>query len=305
MGVITTGNHPKALWPGIAKWFGRKYDEWSPEYSQIFEQVSSEKTYEERVELTGFGLAPQKNQNASVSYDSETQGYISRLTNITFGLGYIVSREEMEDNLYEEVSMRRSAALAFSMRQTKENVGANIINRAFNSSYAGGDGQELISTDHPTADGGTQSNYIATAADLSETVLEDLITQISKATNSRGLRIQLMPDCLIVPSDLWWESNRILKSTLQNDSANNAINVLKSTSALPGGIKMNHYLTDTDAWFIKTKVPSETGLIHQERRAMDFTQDNDFDTENAKAKSTERYVFGWVDWRGCFGSPGA
>jgi phage major head subunit gpT-like protein len=252
--------------------------------------------------LTGFGLAPVKNQGGSISYDSETQGITSRLTNVTYALGYVVTMEELQDNLYEMVSKRRAKALAFSMRQTKETVAANILNRGFNSSYTGGDGKELLATDHPTLDG-TQSNELTVAADLSEAALEDLLVQIMQAKNSRGLRIALKGDKLIVPPALFYEANRILKSALQNDTANNAINALKATNALPGGIVLNHYLTDSDAWFIKTNCPE--GLIYQERMAMEFEQDNDFDTKNAKAAAVERYVFGWCDWRSIFGTPGA
>ena len=302
MGVIYTSNHPKALWPGVKAWFGRMYDEHVEEYSKIFDRDSSTRAYEERVELTGFGLAPVKNQGGSISYDSETQGITSRLTNVTYALGYVVTMEELQDNLYEMVSKRRSKALAFSMRQTKETVAANILNRGFNSDYTGGDGKELLATDHPTLDG-TQSNELTVAADLSEAALEDLLVQIMQAKNSRGLRIALKGDKLIVPPALFYEANRILKSALQNDTANNAINALKATNALPGGIVLNHYLTDTDAWFIKTNCPE--GLIYQERMAMEFEQDNDFDTKNAKAAAVERYAFGWVDWRSIYGTPGA
>lgn len=302
MGVIYTSNHPKALWPGVKAWFGRMYDEHVEEYSKIFDRDSSTRAYEERVELTGFGLAPIKTQGGSISYDSETQGITSRLTNVTYALGYVVTMEELQDNLYEMVSKRRSKALAFSMRQTKETVAANILNRGFNSDYTGGDGKELLATDHPTLDG-TQSNELTVAADLSEAALEDLLVQIMQAKNSRGLRIALKGDKLIVPPALFYEANRILKSALQNDTANNAINALKATNALPGGIVLNHYLTDTDAWFIKTNCPE--GLIYQERMAMEFEQDNDFDTKNAKAAAVERYTFGWCDFRSIFGSPGA
>lgn len=302
MSVITTGNHPKALWPGVKAWFGQSYGEHPLEYTAIFDKDTSEKSYEERVETTGFGLAPVKAQGASVSYTSDLQGYVSRFTNVTYALGYIVTMEELADNLYEAVSKARSKALAFSMRQTKENVGANILNRAFTSGYNGGDATTLISTAHPTRSG-NQSNQLAVAADLSEAALEDLCIQIMGAKNNTGLLINLMPQKLIVARQNWFEANRILKSTLQSNTANNDINVLKATNAFPGGITMNHFLTDADAWFIKTNCPE--GLIYQERKALDFTQDNDFDTENAKAKAVERYVFGWADWRALFGSAGA
>lgn len=302
MGVITTGNHPKALWPGIKAHFGYAYDKHPDEYSLIFDKSDSDKAYEERVELTGFGLAPVKPQGEGVSYDSEQQGYISRFTNVTIALGYQVTMEELADNLYEVVSRNRSQSLAFSMKQTKEIIGANILNRAFDSTYTGGDGVELCATTHPTRSG-NQSNYMTTPADLSEAALEDLIIQIMGAQNNIGRQINLIPERLIVARQNWFEANRILKSALQNDTANNAVNALKATNALPGGITMNHYLTDADAWFVKTNCPE--GLIYQERMGIKFTQDNDFDTENAKAKAVERYVFGWADWRSLFGSPGA
>lgn len=302
MSVITTGNHPKAKWPGVKAWFGQSYGEHPLEYTAIFDKDTSDKSYEERVETTGFGLAPVKTQGASVSYTSDLQGYVSRFTNVTYALGYVVTMEELADNLYEAVSKTRSKALAFSMRQTKENVGANILNRAFTSGYNGGDAVTLISTAHPTRSG-NQSNQLTIAADLSEAALEDLCIQIMGAKNNTGLLINLMPQKLIVARQNWFEANRILKSTLQSGNANNDINVLKATNAFPGGITMNHFLTDADAWFIKTNCPE--GLIYQERKALDFTQDNDFDTENAKAKAVERYVFGWADWRALFGSAGA
>lgn len=302
MAVITTGTHPKALWPGIHAHWGIVYDEHKVEYTDLFKTLSSSQSYEEDVETTSFGLAPVKAEGASVSYDTDTQGVTSRYTHVAYALGFIVSHEEMADNLYEMVGKRRAGSLAFSMRQTKENVGANVYNRGFNSSFTGGDGKEMLATDHPTLSG-DQSNELATAADLSEASLEDLIIQVMGATNARGLKISLMPRRLIVPRQLWFEANRILNSVLQNDTANNALNVLKATNALPEGIKVNHYLTDTDAWFVPTNAPN--GLQHFNREAVSFTQDNDFDTSNAKAKCYERHSFKWTDWRGIFGSPGA
>jgi len=303
MAVITTGNHPKALWPGVKAWWGRFYNEHPEEYKDLFDMDSSTQNYEEDVQATGFGLAPVKDQGGSISYDSETQGYVTRYTNVTYGLGYIVTREEMEDNLYEKVSKTRVQALAYSMRQTKENIGANIYNRAFDSNYAGGDGTELCATDHPDSIGGTYSNELATASDLNETSLEDMMIQIMGATGPKGLKIQLMGDCLIVPRQEFYNAHRIMKSVLQNDTANNAVNALKVTNALPGGIKMNHYLSDADAWFVKTNCPN--GLKHYMRRGIEFTKDNDFNTENALAKATERYSFGWTDPRSLYGTPGA
>jgi len=302
MGVITTGSHPKASWPGVKSWFGASYNQHPLEYPMLFTKETSEKGYEERVETTSFGLVPIKNQGASVSYTSDGQGYLSRLTNVTFALGFIVTYEELKDNLYEAKAFPRTKKLANSFRITKETVGANVFNRAYNSSYAGGDAVELISASHPCVSG-NQSNHIAIAADFSEAALEDLCTQIMGATDSVGNPISLMPQKLAVPRQLWYEANRVLQSTLQSDTANNNINVLKATNALPGGIVMNHWFSDSDAWFLLTNLSG--GLIYQEREALgDLQQDNDFDTKNAKAMNIERYVFGWDDWRGVFGSPG-
>jgi len=302
MSVITSGSHPKALWPGIAAWFGRKYDEHATEYTDLFDTETSDKSYEEDVQVTGFGLASVKAEGNSVTYDTETQGFTKRYTHVVYGSGYIVTREEMEDSQYEVVSKRRAQALAFAARQTKENVAANIYNRAETSGYNGGDGVTLLSTSHPSL-AGNWSNRLTTAADLSEAALEDLIIQIMGATNDRGLKISLMPKSLLVPRQLWFEANRILKSTLQNDTSNNSINALKATGALPGGVVVNHYLSDADAWFVRTNAPR--GMLHFQRRAYEFVQDNDFDTENAKAKMTERYSFGWTDPRAVYGSLGA
>ncbi len=302
-GVITTGSHPKALWPGMHKFFGREYSEYPQEWSKIFDTETSEKNYEEDTEVTGFGLAPAKAQGGAVSFDSESQGGTRRYTHVVYGLGYIVTREEQEDNLYEIVSKRRIKALAFSMRQTEEIVGANVLNRAFNTSYANGhDGKAMIVSDHPTLDG-TQSNVLTTAADFSEASLEDLTIQIMQAKNSRGLKISIMPKTLIVPPSVIFDAERVVKSSLQSGTANNDVNAVKNMGLLPGGVEVNHYLTDSDAWFLKTNCPS--GLQRFNRRKTEFRQDNDFDTENAKAKATMRFSVGWTDWRAIYGTPGA
>lgn len=302
MAIITTGNSPKFLWPGIKAVWGRQYDEHEEEFSKIFEKDTSQQAWEEDVEITGFTLAPVKTQGSASQYVTEQQGSVSRYVHIAYSLAYGVTYEEYMDNLYEVVSKRRARAAAFSVRQTLENVAANVLNRAFNNSYVGGNGVELISTAQVTANG-TQSNHLTVASDLNETALEDLVIQIMGTTNSIGHRISIMPMSLIVPRSLWFEANRILKSTLQNDTANNAINALKATNAFPNGIIMNHYLSDQDAWFIKTNAPR--GLICYEREAPDLITDNDFDTRNLLASTYCRYSFGWTDWRGLFGSPGA
>jgi hypothetical protein len=300
MSVITTSNHPKLLWPGIKAIWGRKYAEHQTEFTDLFDEDTSDKAYEEDVEATGFGLAPVKPQGSSIAYDSESQGTVTRYTHIAYALGYIVPHEELMDNKYEEVSRRRAAANAFSMRQTLEIVAANIYNRGFNSSYTYGDGKELFATDHPTLDG-TQSNELAVAADLSQAAIEDLLIQIMNAKNSRGMRIKLMPQSLHVPPQLVFEARRILMSELQSDTAENAVNVLKGQ--FPKGVKVNHYFDDSDAWFIRTNAPR--GQIHYEREKIQFFQDNDFDTRNAKAASYMRHSFGSSDFRGAYASQGA
>jgi hypothetical protein len=301
MAVITTGSHPKALWPGVYAWFGAKYNEHPQQYTKLFDIKSSSKNYEEMVEQTGFGLAPVKAEGSSTAYDSHAQGATARGTNKAYSLGYIVTREEKADNLYSEVSMQRAASLAFSMAQTRENVGANVYNRAFNSSYTGADGKELCATDHASLSG-DMSNELATAADLSEASLEDLTINIMDAKNSKGLKISLQPQRLIVPTALVYDAQRILESTLRVDSANNDINALKSMGVIPE-VVVNNYLTDSDAWFIRTNAPS--GLCWFDREPVQFSKDEDFDTDNAKAKAYMRFVPFWGDWRGVYGSPGA
>ena len=302
MAVITTGNHPKALWPGVNKFWGTSYEKHPLECMEIFDVKSSSKAYEEDVETLSFGLAPTKAQGAGVAYDSHSQGPTTRYTHVVYGLGYIVTKEEIDDNLYEKVSRDRAASLAFSMRTTKETVSANVLNRGFNSRYTGGDGVELISTAHVT-ENGTQSNHLTVAADLSEASLEDLIIQINQMKNSTGLAIAARAQKMIIPATLEFEAQRILGSALQSGTANNDTNALRSMGIMPQGFSVNHYLTDTDAWFIKTDV--ENGLTMFDRTKLAFTRDNDFDTENAKAKCIERYSVGWTDWRSIFASPGA
>ena len=301
-GVINTGSHPKFLWPGVKAIWGRTYNEHKEEWPFLFDQDTSKQNYEEDVQVTGFGLAPVKTEGSAATYDSEVQGFITRYIHVTYVLGYIVTQEEIEDNLYSKVSGRRAGALAFSFRQTKENVAANIYNRAFNASFVGGDGVALLSTAHPNTSGGTFSNKLAVDADLSEASLEDLIVQIMGAQDDRGLLINVMPKALIVPRAEWFNANRILKSVFQPGTANNDLNVLHATNAIPEGIIMNHYLSASHAWFIRSNV--QNGMKMYQRVGISFEQDNDFDTGNAKAKSRERYSFSWTDPRGLWGSNG-
>lgn len=302
MSTVTTGQIARLLWPGLNARWGTAYTEHPVEYTDLVDTFTSDKNYEEDQEMTGFGLAPIKTQGASVVYDTAGQGYTTRYTHIAYALGFIITHEALMDNLYEKIGMQRTGSLAFSMRQTKENVVANMYNRATNTNYLGGDGKPLLATDHPSLSG-TQSNLLATAADLSEAALEDLAVQIMQATNSRGMKIALMPRSLIVSPALAFEATRILKSAQQNDTANNAINALKSMGLFPEGVKVNHYLTDPDAFYIRTNAPE--GLKLFQREAVSFAQDGDFDTSNLKYKAYERYSTGWSDWRALFGSPGA
>lgn len=302
MAPITTGTHPKLLWPGLQAIWGNLYKDDPEEHTSIFDVGTSDKAYEEDQELAGFGLAPVKAEGGSISYDTTINGFVKRYTNVVYGLGFIVTQEAVEDNQYKSQAEKRTKALRRSMRHTKETVHANVLNRATDSNYAGGDGKELLATDHPTANG-TQSNELAVAADLSEAALEDIFIQIMNATDTRGLRIALKPRKLIVPPNLAFEATRIVKSNLQNDTANNAINALKSMGMLPEGVQVWSFLTDTDQWFIKTDAPD--GLKSLTRRGLALEKDSDFETGNFKHKATERYSCGWSDWRAVYGSPGA
>lgn len=297
--AINTGSFAKALWPGVNKWYGDSYSEHRTEYTDLFDTESSRKAYEETMSVSGLGLANIKNQGGSVAYDSAQQGFLTRFNHVVYGLGFIITREMVEDDLYDVIGKQRASALAFSMRQTKEIVGANVYNRAFNSTYTSGDGKEMIASDHPNVAGGTFSNIAS--ADLSEASLEQACIDIMKYENDRGLKIAVMPEKLIVPVDLVFEAERILKTEQRVGTADNDMNALRAMGKFPQGIVSNHYLTDTDAWFIRTNVK---GLKHFERRGDDFTMDNDFDTDNAKYKATGRYSFGWDDARCVYGSAG-
>lgn len=298
---ITTGNFAKALWPGVNKWYGKAYDEHKVEWTELFDQYKSRRAWEEDVGTSGFGLAVVKGEGAPITYDTERQGYIQRYTHVVYALGFIITKEMFEDDLYDIVGEKRARALAFSMRQTKENIAANVYNRAFNSSYTFADGKEILATDHPNIAGGTWANELTTAADLSEASLEQAVTDLMKFTNDRGLRIAVRPQKLIIPVDLWAEADKIMQTSTEPFTANLTKNVVRGK--FPGGVVVNHYLTDTDAWFIRTDCPD--GLKYFERRGDAFDMDNDFETENAKFKASARYSFGITDPRALFGSPGA
>ena len=262
---------------------------------------TSDKAYEEDVEISGFGVLREKDQGAALNYDTEVQGAVTRYTHVAYAGGYIVTFEELRDNLYEVVSKRRAAMLAFAGRQTEEIVAANVFNQAFNTAFPIGDGAAFISASHPTISG-NQSNLLNTSADLSETAIEDLGIQVMQATDYRGNKISLIPKALGIGPANWYDANRIINSVLQNDTSNNAINVIKASGMFPEGIKVNHYLTSATAWFIKTNAPYGSRFLWRDKPM--FDTDNEFDTRNAKAAQYMRFSCGVTDWRGWFGTPG-
>lgn len=303
MSVMNTGNFSKLLWPGIKAMYGDKYKQHKTEYTDIFKKETSTKAYEEYQGLSGFGLAQRKPEGESIAFDSMRQGFTTRLVNVVYALGFIITRELYEDDQYDKAASQRSRALAFSMRQTKEIVAANVLNRAYTSGYTFGDGKVLCATDHPNVAGGSFSNMLSVAADLSQASLEQMAIDLMNFTDDRGLKINVMPDKLLIPPQLVFEAERILKSSLEFDTANNAINALKSRNIFPGGIAVNHYLTDADSFFILT---DQEGLVYQERRADEFepTAENDWDSENARYKASARYAFGAFDPRAIYGNGG-
>jgi len=308
-GVITTSSFAKSLWPGVNTWYGEAYNEYPVEWDKLFEKNSSRRAFEEDVGYSGMGLAVVKDQGAPITYDTSKQGFTSRYNHVTYGLGFVVTREAYDDDLYDVVAKQKARGLAFSMRQTKEIIAANIYNRAFNTAYVGGDAATLIasaggggSATAPNVAGGTYTNGVAVAADLSEASLEQACIDIADFKNDRGLKIAVRPRKLVIPKELMFEASRILKTEGRVGTDLNDLNAIKTMGMIPEVI-VNHYLTQDDFWFILTDV--KDGLKYFERRADEFGMDEDFDTENAKYKATARYSFGWTDRRGVYGSPGA
>ena len=302
-GVITSSSFAKLLWPGLNSIYGKSYNDYGTEWDKLFEKNKSDRAYEEDLGLSSFGLASVKNEGAPITYDTERQGFTSRYNHVVYALGFIITREIYEDDQYGKVGAQKAKALARSMRQTKEIVGANVYNRAFaGSGYLGGDGKTLIANDHPNVAGGTFSNVISTAADISEAALEQAVIDISGFRDDRGLLIAAKAEGLVVPYQLQFEVKRILGADGRVGTDLNDPNVLKDMGIF-NNVITNHYLTDPDAWFIKTNI--NDGLKYFERRADAFEMDNDFDTENAKFKATARYSFGWSDPRAIYGSAGA
>ncbi len=303
-GIINTGSHPKLLWPGVHAIWGKVYEQHAKEWLALYDEDTSEQAYEEDVQITGFGLAPKKPETKGVSYDSEVQGPVQRYTHIAYGLGYIVSYEELRDNKYEIVSNRRAKANSFSMKETIETVSAALYNDAFTGNVFtfAGSNVSLCNTAQVNTTGGTYSNALSPAADLTEASLEDISIQIMGAQTDRGLNIPIIPQSLHVSRQDWFNANRILKSVLQPGSANNDINVLKATNAFPKGIQMNHYFTSSHAWFVRTNCPNGMQMFWRDRPM--FDQDNDFDTKNAKAASYMRFSVGCTYPRSIYGSNG-
>ena len=302
MATMNTSTFAKALWPGVNAWYGKAYDEYDVEVDKLFDKFTSTRNFEEDVGLSSFGLLVVKPEGSPVQYDSEKQGFTTRYRHTVYSLGFVVTREAFEDDQYDVVGQRKAQGLAFSVRQTHETLGANVYNRAFNPSYTGGDGLELLSDAHVNIAGGTWRNELSTAADLSEASLEQAVIDIADFKNDRGLKIAIRPKTLFIPKELMFEAHRILKATKRTGETSNDPNALKDMGLLQS-IEINHYFSDTDAWFIRTNVPH--GMKRWVRRADEFGVDNDWDTENAKFKASFRESYGWTDPRTLFGSPGA
>jgi hypothetical protein len=293
----------KELLPGLNALFGMQYETYGEEHKEIFETETSERSFEEETKLSGFSAAPVKNEGNAIAYDNAQEAWTARYNHETIALGFSITEEAMEDNLYDTLSARYTKALARAMAYTKQVKGANVLNNGFSSSYKGGDGVELFSTAHPLVSGGTNSNEPATAADLNETSLEAAVIQIAGWTDERGLLIAAKPRKLIVPPNLMFVATRLLETELRVGTNNNDINALKNNGSIPGGYSVNHYLTDTNAWFLCTDVPN--GMKHFVRTPLANSMDGDFDTGNVRYKARERYSFGWSDPLGAYGSPGA
>jgi hypothetical protein len=300
--VISRMQLVKELEPGLNALFGLEYDRYENQSSEIFSTESSDRAFEEEVMLGGFANAAVKPEGQGVSYDDAQETYTARYTNETIALAFSLTEEAVEDNLYDKLSTRYTKALARSMANTKQVKAANILNRAFNTSYLGGDDKELCATDHPTLSG-NQKNELSTAADLNETSLEQALIDIADMKDERGLKIALRGMKMIIPVNLQFVAERLMKSAGRVGTADNDINAIKSMGMVPEGYVVNNFLTDTDAWFLKTDAPN--GMKHFTRAPIRTAMEGDFDTGNVRYKARERYSFGWSDWRGIFGSPGA
>ena len=293
----------KELEPGLNALFGLEYKNYENQHTEIFDIENSDRAFEEEVMLSGFANAAVKAEGSAVTYDTANEEFTSRYTHETVALAFAITEEAIEDNLYDRIATRYTKALARSMAQTKQIKAANVLNNGFDSSFPGGDGKELFATDHPTQSAGTLANELSTSADLSETSLEQAMIDIAAFKDERGFKIAARGLKLIIPSELQFTAERILRSPARVGTADNDLNALSSKGMLPQGYVVNNYLTDTDAFFIKTDVPN--GMKMFNRANLKTAMEGDFDTGNVRYKARERYSFGFSDWRGMFGSPGA
>ena len=293
----------KELLPGLNALFGMEYAKYGEEHKEIYETETSERSFEEETKLSGFSTAPVKAEGSAIAYDNAQEAWSTRYTHETIALGFSITEEAVEDNLYDSLSARYTKALARAMAYTKQVKAAATLNNGFSASYTGGDGVALFSTAHPLVGGGTNSNTPSTQVDLNETSLEAAVIQIAGWTDERGLLIAAKPRKLIVPPSLMFVAKRLLDTDLRVATADNDINALKSMGSIPEGTSVNHFLTDTNAWFIKTDVPN--GLKNFVRSPMNTSMDGDFDTGNVRYKARERYSFGWSDPLGMWGSSGS
>jgi len=293
----------KELLPGLNALFGLEYKRYGEEHKEIFETESSERSFEEETKLSGFSAAPVKDEGSAIAYDNAQEAWTARYNHETIALGFSLTEEAIEDNLYDSLSARYTKALARAMSYTKQTKAAAILNNGFTVGVNGGDGVPLFSASHPLVGGGVNSNIPAVAADLNETSLEAAVIQIAAWTDERGLLIAAKPKKLIIPPALMFTATRLLETEFRVGTADNDINALKSNGSIPGGYAVNHFLTDPDAWFLTTDVPN--GLKHFNRVALSTGMDGDFDTGNVRYKSRERYSFGWSDPLGMYGSVGA
>ena len=300
--AISRSQLVKELEPGLNALFGLEYDRYENQHAEIFDTENSDRAFEEEVMLSGFGTASVKPEATSVNFDDATESFTARYTHETIALAFAITEEAVEDNLYDKISCRYTKALARSMSNAKQVKAANVLNNGFDSSYTGGDGVELFSTAHPTT-GGNVKNELSTAADLNETSLEQALIDIAGITDDRGLKVALNGMKMIIPVNLQFVAERLMKSNLRPGTADNDTNAHRSMGMIPQGYVVNNYLTDTDAFFIKTDAPN--GMKHFQRAAISTKMEGDFETGNVKYKARERYSFGWSDWRGIFGSPGA
>ena len=293
----------KELLPGLNALFGLQYATYDQEHKEIYETETSERSFEEETKLSGFSAAPVKNEGSAISYDNAQEAWTARYNHETIALGFSLTEEAIEDNLYDSLSARYTKALARAMAYTKQVKAAAVLNNGFSAAYTGGDGVALFSSAHPLISGGTNSNVPSTPADLNETSLEAAVIQISLWTDERGLLIAAKPKKLVVPSSLQFVATRLLETELRVGTADNDINAIKNNGSISEGYCVNHFLTDTNAWFLTTDVPN--GMKHFVRSPLANSMDGDFDTGNVRYKSRERYSFGWSDPLGMFGSAGA